>query len=262
MPSRTPHKLRLIFSTASSEEQAAAIANALVSEQLAACVNIVGPIRSIYRWREAIEGSRAGEARASPVAAALTDTIEKFRLPTKAFDDLLAAHVFDLYDDPMPDTAAFEGYCGETSSSLFRLAELVLSAGDFSPADAAGHAGVAYAATDILAALPIASARGQTYLPLDILKRNGVSREDMAARRDGAPFRAALGEMRELVRTHLQKALAAKRPGRAAAAFLPLALVPLALRRMERSDYRPFETHVETPQWRRQWALWRAARKY
>jgi periplasmic divalent cation tolerance protein len=58
MPSRTPHKLRLIFSTASSEEQAAAIANALVSEHLAACVNIVGPIRSIYRWREAIEDDR------------------------------------------------------------------------------------------------------------------------------------------------------------------------------------------------------------
>src|ERR1700678_3354082 len=58
MPSRTPHKLRLIFSTASSEEQAVAIANALVSEQLAACVNIVGPIRSIYRWREAIEDDR------------------------------------------------------------------------------------------------------------------------------------------------------------------------------------------------------------
>src|SRR5271156_3100455 len=58
MPSRTQHKLRLIFSTASSEDQAASIASALVSEQLAACVNIVGPIRSIYRWLEGIEDDR------------------------------------------------------------------------------------------------------------------------------------------------------------------------------------------------------------
>jgi periplasmic divalent cation tolerance protein len=58
MPSRTPHKLRLIFSTVSSEEQAASIARTLVEERLAACVNIVGPIRSIYRWREAIEDER------------------------------------------------------------------------------------------------------------------------------------------------------------------------------------------------------------
>jgi phytoene synthase len=232
----------------------------------------VGRLRDVVReptageirlqwWREAIEGRRPGEARASPVAAALTDTIEKFRLPTKAFDDLLAAHVFDLYDDPMPDVAAFEGYCGETSSALFRLAQFVLSEGDLG-AEAAGHAGVAYAATGLLRALPIASARGQVYLPMDVLKRHGVSRDDMVARRDGPPLRAALGEMRELVRTHLRKALSANRPGRAAAVFLPLALVPLALKRMERADYRPFETAVETPQWRRQWALWRAGRKY
>jgi periplasmic divalent cation tolerance protein len=58
MPSRTPHKLRLIFSTVASEEQAASIARALVDERLAACVNIVGPVRSIYRWRDAIEDER------------------------------------------------------------------------------------------------------------------------------------------------------------------------------------------------------------
>jgi phytoene synthase len=30
---------------------------------------------------------------------------------------------------------------------------------------------------------------------------------------------------------------------------------------MQRSDYDPFATAVDPPQWRRQWALWRAARK-
>ena len=55
MPARTPHKLRVILSTTGSEEQALAIARALVSERLAACVNIIGPIRSVYRWRDAIE---------------------------------------------------------------------------------------------------------------------------------------------------------------------------------------------------------------
>jgi periplasmic divalent cation tolerance protein len=58
MPSRTPHKLRLIFSTVSSEEQAASIAQTLISERLAACVNIIGPIRSIYRWQDAVEDDR------------------------------------------------------------------------------------------------------------------------------------------------------------------------------------------------------------
>jgi periplasmic divalent cation tolerance protein len=58
MPARTPHKMRVIFVTTGSEDQAAAIARALVNERLAACVNIVGPVRSIYRWRDGVEDDR------------------------------------------------------------------------------------------------------------------------------------------------------------------------------------------------------------
>ncbi len=220
-----------------------------------------GEIR-LQWWREAIGGSRREEALGSPVAAALGDTIEKFHLPISAFDDLLKARAFDLYHDPMPDMAAYETYCGETASLVFRLAGLVLGRGDRGGAEAAGHAGVAYATVGLLRALPIASARGQVYLPLDLLERRGVSREDMIGRRDSPAFRAALREMRGLARDHFDKALAAGWPDAIAAAFLPLALVPLYLKRMDRADYRPFESAVEAPQWRRQWALWRASRRY
>jgi phytoene synthase len=41
--------------------------------------------------------------------------------------------------------------------------------------------------------------------------------------------------------------------------LLPVALVRPVLDRMERSRYRPFRPR-DVPQWRRQWALWRAAR--
>ncbi|MEK6410521.1 MAG: divalent-cation tolerance protein CutA [Acidobacteriota bacterium] len=43
------HEL-IVFVTASSNDEAARIADALVSERLAACVNIVAAIESIYRW--------------------------------------------------------------------------------------------------------------------------------------------------------------------------------------------------------------------
>ena len=45
----------IVLSTAAAEEQARSIARRLVDERLAACVNIVGPMRSVYRWRDAIE---------------------------------------------------------------------------------------------------------------------------------------------------------------------------------------------------------------
>lgn len=46
---------RIVFVMAANEAESGRIAHALVEERLAACVNIVGPVRSIYRWRGAIE---------------------------------------------------------------------------------------------------------------------------------------------------------------------------------------------------------------
>ncbi|HVA68937.1 MAG TPA: divalent-cation tolerance protein CutA [Candidatus Binataceae bacterium] len=46
---------RLVIVTAGDERQAASIARTLVDERLAACVNMIGPIRSVYRWRDAVE---------------------------------------------------------------------------------------------------------------------------------------------------------------------------------------------------------------
>src|SRR5262249_51942504 len=48
----------VIFVTAGAEAEAEAIARALVEEQLAACVNILSPIRSIYRWQGKVADDR------------------------------------------------------------------------------------------------------------------------------------------------------------------------------------------------------------
>ncbi len=42
----------LVFMTASSREEAEAIARCLVGDRLAACVNILPGVRSIFRWED------------------------------------------------------------------------------------------------------------------------------------------------------------------------------------------------------------------
>ena len=49
---------RLVLSTVASNEEARVIGGALVEKGLAACVNILGPIQSIYRWKGAVEDSQ------------------------------------------------------------------------------------------------------------------------------------------------------------------------------------------------------------
>ncbi len=48
----------VVLVTCGSEEEALKIANVLVEEHLAACANIISPIRSIYRWEGKIWDER------------------------------------------------------------------------------------------------------------------------------------------------------------------------------------------------------------
>ena len=55
---KTPSSSRraaVVLVNAASAEQADSIAHTLVGERLAACANIVSPIRSVYRWKGEVE---------------------------------------------------------------------------------------------------------------------------------------------------------------------------------------------------------------
>jgi len=45
----------VVLSTCASLEEAERIARALVEKRLAACVNVLPAVRSIYRWKDAVE---------------------------------------------------------------------------------------------------------------------------------------------------------------------------------------------------------------
>ena len=45
----------IVFVTAPNEEEAARISHAVIGERLAACVNIIRSVRSIYRWPGRVE---------------------------------------------------------------------------------------------------------------------------------------------------------------------------------------------------------------
>ncbi|HOW96988.1 MAG TPA: divalent-cation tolerance protein CutA [Kiritimatiellia bacterium] len=65
-------KTWMIYFTAGTAAEAGKIGRALVRDRLAACVNILGRIRSIYRWKGRVEDGRE--------VAALAKTSEP-RLP-------------------------------------------------------------------------------------------------------------------------------------------------------------------------------------
>jgi 15-cis-phytoene synthase len=222
---------------------------------------MAGEIR-LQWWRDALERPGSGDARANPIASALLNAVIRFQLPVQSLMAVIEAREFDLYRDPMPTLAALEAYAEKTSSTLIDLAATILGARapDISPAVREG--GLAYAITGLLRAFPLHAARGQLYVPLDILERHGAKPEDIFAGRASPEVSAALAALRRIAQGHYDAyAQAAPTVAPAAApAFLPLALVPLYLKRLERFGQSPFHV-VDVPQWRRQWVLWRAARR-
>src|ERR1700749_85022 len=46
---------RIVLTTAGSSDEADRIATAMVEQQLAACVNIISPITSVYHWQGAVQ---------------------------------------------------------------------------------------------------------------------------------------------------------------------------------------------------------------
>jgi phytoene synthase len=222
-------------------------------------------------WRDALSGDVRGDIGANPVAAALIDTLERLDLPRANLEALIDARGLDLYDEPMPDVAALESYCGDTSSILFKLVGRMLDAtaptcaeqdrGEYLADEAAEEAGLAYAFTGLIRAFALHAAQGRIYLPGDLLRRHGSSPEEALSGRSTPALLAAIGDWRGEARRHLAAAKTAigRVPKPLRSAFLPLALVEPYLRQTEKRDYDPFRTPVELAQWRRQWILWRGS---
>src|SRR3984885_13422273 len=77
-------------------------------------------------WTDLLTGDGHGGVEGNPVSAELLWAIRQYRLPVERLSRLIEEHQFDLYNDPMPTTAALEGYINDTSSALFSLAAMVL----------------------------------------------------------------------------------------------------------------------------------------
>jgi phytoene synthase len=218
-----------------------------------------GEIR-LQWWRDVLRGERGEEARANPVAAALLETVAGRGLAREPLLDLIDARGFDLYDEPMQTSAQLEAYCRRTSGHLFACAARILDPRiNAAAADLVVRAGIAVALTALLRAFALHASRRQLYVPVALLAAHGVDAEDIYAARSSPGLLAALGELRAQVRG--PATAIANHDALPSSAVLTFALVPLYLERMERADYDPFRTAIDVPQWRRQWTLWRAARR-
>jgi phytoene synthase len=220
-----------------------------------------GEIR-LQWWRDVVtgegQGTDRGEVEGNPVAAELLRAIALHDLSREALVRLIDAHVFDVYDDPMPDIAALEAHCRDTAATLYALRAKVLGANSPEIARSADHAGIAEGLTDVMLTLPRHAARRQLYLPGDLMTLHGAVAEEIFLHQANAPLKEVLSHLRREARSQLEQALAmlADVPLAARRAFLPLAVIEKILTRLETSE--PFAPPSQS-RLGALWTTWRAA---
>lgn len=89
----------VLLATAGSEEEAKTIADALVSERLVACVNLIAPVRSIYRWK----GEVCDEQEVTMIMKTRTALI-----------DTVAGRIKELHSYEVPEIIALPVLAGLT----------------------------------------------------------------------------------------------------------------------------------------------------
>ncbi|HYJ23345.1 MAG TPA: divalent-cation tolerance protein CutA [Solirubrobacterales bacterium] len=98
-----------VLTTVASEQEARRICDTLVENRLAACVQVVGPVSSTYRWQGKIEREREWQCLAK-TEARLYDEVEAA---------IRGAH---SYDEPeivaMPIVAGSRGYLAWISDNV------------------------------------------------------------------------------------------------------------------------------------------------
>jgi 15-cis-phytoene synthase len=241
-----------------------AFASEIARVREAAREPLPGEIR-LQWWRDVLDGEGHGEVLANPVAAALLDTVAQCALPKERLIALIDAHGFDLYDDAMPSLADLDAYAERTAGTLFALGAQILGGADGADAFAAAAvpAAIAYGVAQRLRTFPRDIARRQIFVPLDLLGQHGITRDEIEARKNTAGLRATLAALRRHAQGAFEQFRAVTHgiPETCAPAFLMVTLVPPVLARLDAAAADPFR-QIEVPQWRRQWALWRAARKW
>ncbi|KPF90337.1 phytoene synthase [Rhodopseudomonas sp. AAP120] len=219
-----------------------------------------GEIR-LQWWADTLAGSGHGGVEGNPVAAELLRAVGQHALPVAALSQLIEAHFFDLYNDPMPDVAALEAYAADTDGTLLALAARIVDQGSGAIDHLARHAGMALGLTRAIARLPFDASRRQLFLPLDLLQRHGSNEADAYAGKETPALRQALNDLIAIALEHLDAAqqLLAEAPPAARRTFLPLALARRDLGVMAEADtdlFAPFDRARLTTLW----TLWKASR--
>lgn len=167
---------------------------------------LIGQMRLKW-WFDALENICAGEPPAHQVAVPLSAAIGNVTSAREKLERLIEARLTDLDDKPLADLEALISYANDTAGTLAELALVILGITDERAMMAARSAGIAYALTGMVRAVPLNIVHRRLFLPEDICKKAGIQINTLVDEemKSGVPAHLieALTKVTDCAKTHL-----------------------------------------------------------
>ena len=141
----------------------------------------------LNQWEQELKACYAGSPR-HPVFVALSETVRKFEIPQHEFSDLLTAFRqdqtitrYETFDDLL-------GYCRNSANPVGHLVLYLCGYRDAERQKLSDYTCTALQLANFWQDVSVDYAKGRIYLPLESLRRFGVSEQDLAANRNPPAF--------------------------------------------------------------------------
>lgn len=209
--------------------------------------SMLGAIR-LQWWRDAIAALYAGGGPGHAVIRPLGAAVERHGLSQDLFLRLIDGRGADM-DSAQPATLdSLVAYADETSTPLILLAlQIMGQRQDLSAV--ASDAGVAWALTGLVRAIPFHLREGWNCLPVDVCMRHGFAAQDLPAATAQEKLSLVVREISQYTGQRIAAARSAR--GSLARAGLP-ALLPVSFaaayqRRLEKAGFNPYDARLAEP---------------
>lgn len=136
----------------------------------------------IARQRARLHDGLRGRYEGDPVMQVLVDTVDRFHIPPSELEEVIDGVEMDLRTTRYESWDDLSTYCRRVAGAVGRMCTRIFGAADEVALRHADNLGLALQLTNILRDVLEDAARDRLYLPLDELRRHGLTPQEMLTR--------------------------------------------------------------------------------
>jgi phytoene synthase len=160
-----------------------------LSDSPAQVAGVISPAESLSRWRADLRRALAGDTEGNPLWPAFRDTVERYKIPHRFFEEMIDGVSSDLEPRQIQTFAELYQYCYQVASVVGLTIIHIFGFSSVRALILAEKCGVAFQLTNIIRDVREDANLGRIYLPAEDLARFSIPEEQLRAGKEDDRFR-------------------------------------------------------------------------